>query len=415
MTSNPSTQNQSIAKQDSFQARQSNSPSSPVKGSYPPSNAASQGRDVQCQSIKLPTPWGGFEFTCLPLWANLSVLGVLLIALPLVYWLSFSRKREQSSDASRQPKWLFITLSLSVMFLAGWVGHQALSLLSSKANFPPQSHNTNSPSPAINESTSNPKSTPTPPSTLFARPSETEASINLTWRDAKLDEDGYRIERKTLQGAGDSDYEEIAVLPASQNTFIDRSVIPGLGYTYRLNSFNFNGSSLSPTARARGNNPFGPSTASDRVNPEKVKALLEDIDRFDRERFSERMYNSQEARIIFLVIELAITMTLTLLAIIATISLDHLSDSPNSFGLKAKPRTYLILLLGVGAVTTQVVSSAYAGFMISASLKTGANAEAKSELSILRSKAIDISTNKEYTMIRESFNRLSRSGKNVAL
>jgi hypothetical protein len=299
------------------------------------------------------------------------------------------------------------------MFLAGWVGHQAISLFSTKVNLPSQSPNPSGTSLAIKEYAPNPKLTPTPPSALFARPSETEARINLTWRDAKLDEDGYRIERKSLQGAGDNDYEEIAVLPAGQNNFSDRSIIPGPGYMYRLNSFNSVGSSFSPTARTRSNNLIGPSQANERVNPEKVEALLKDIDNFDREKFSTRIYTSQEFRTLLLIIELAMTLTLTLLAIVATLSLDHQNVSSLSFGLKAKPRTYLILLLGVGAVTTQVVSYAYGGFMISASLKAGATAEARSELSILRSKAIDILTSKEYAMIKESFNSLSRSIRNT--
>ncbi|WP_157665400.1 fibronectin type III domain-containing protein [Cyanobium sp. NIES-981] len=413
MTPNTSTKNLPIAKQDSLQAGQSASLSSQGKDTNQLRNAPSEGKDVKCQSIKVPTPLGGLETSCLPLWANLSILGLLVLTLPLACWLSLSRKREQNSDASRQPKWVLIILSLTTLLIAAWAGQQVITLFSTKAKSPSETPNFSSTSPAIKDNVPIPNSTPTPPSALFSRPSEKEARIDLSWRDAKPDEDGYRIQRQSLEKAGD-DYEEIAVLPASQNSFSDRSIVPGLGYTYRITSFNSFGSSFSPVARARGNRLIGPSQAIARVDPEKVRALLNEIDYYDRKELSANMPERQEVRFLFLVIEIALTMSLTSLALLLVVS--TFPENYLSFFVlkwKLQCRAYIILLLGLGAVTAQVASHYQASLMITESRRAGATAEVKSELSILRSKATDVSSKTDLAMIRESFYNLLRKNGNT--
>ena len=94
------------------------------------------------------------------------------------------------------------------------------------------------------------------------------------------------------------------------------------------------------------------------------------------------MLERQQVRFLFLVIEIALTMSLTSLALLSVVS--TLPEDGRGFfflNWKYQCRAYIILLLGLGAVTAQVVSHFQASLMITESRRAGATAEVKSELS----------------------------------
>ncbi len=60
----------------------------------------------------------------------------------------------------------------------------------------------------------------------------------ITWEDNSDHELGYIIER-TEQGL--NDWNEIARVPANTTSYLDRDIIPGIAYSYRVRAFNENG------------------------------------------------------------------------------------------------------------------------------------------------------------------------------
>ncbi|TAE10728.1 MAG: T9SS C-terminal target domain-containing protein, partial [Bacteroidetes bacterium] len=65
--------------------------------------------------------------------------------------------------------------------------------------------------------------------------------INLTWTDNSNDEEGFRLERKSVYSG--NLFEEIDILPANTTTYTDTELLPNVKYTYRIRSYNDNGQS----------------------------------------------------------------------------------------------------------------------------------------------------------------------------
>lgn len=91
------------------------------------------------------------------------------------------------------------------------------------------------------------------------------AQIRLSWRDNSNNEDGFRIERSLLNLI----WEERAVVGPNVTTYVDRQVLPGVLYTYRVSAFNRAGrSSFSNPASARVKD--APAAAN---QPPKISAI----------------------------------------------------------------------------------------------------------------------------------------------
>jgi Domain of unknown function (DUF1929)/Kelch motif/Fibronectin type III domain len=93
--------------------------------------------------------------------------------------------------------------------------------------------------------------TPSPP----AAPSDLTANtasltqISLAWSDNSSNESGFRIER--CQGAGCTNFAEIAQVGANTTTYVDGGLVPLVTYEYRIRAFNAAGNSAySNTAAA---------------------------------------------------------------------------------------------------------------------------------------------------------------------
>lgn len=67
-------------------------------------------------------------------------------------------------------------------------------------------------------------------------------SVELTWKDNSLDEDGFTVERRK---SGEGAFTERASLGVDETVFVDTGVAKGLTYTYRVRAFN-NASGPSP-------------------------------------------------------------------------------------------------------------------------------------------------------------------------
>lgn len=82
--------------------------------------------------------------------------------------------------------------------------------------------------------------TPTPAAPGgFRADSATSFSVGLAWQDLANNENGFKLERKTLN----SNFSEIAMLPANAIGYIDFDVNADSQYLYRIKSFNASGSS----------------------------------------------------------------------------------------------------------------------------------------------------------------------------
>jgi hypothetical protein len=81
---------------------------------------------------------------------------------------------------------------------------------------------------------------PNAPSNLVAT-EVTATSVSLSWTDNSLDEDGFKVERKT----GSGNYSEIVSLAPDTVTYSDSGVIPGTTYHYRVQAFKAGNASYS--------------------------------------------------------------------------------------------------------------------------------------------------------------------------
>jgi hypothetical protein len=66
-------------------------------------------------------------------------------------------------------------------------------------------------------------------------------AINLAWTDNSSNETGFKIER--CQGAGCTNFAEIAQVGANTTTYVDTGLLPLVTYTYRVRAFNSGGNS----------------------------------------------------------------------------------------------------------------------------------------------------------------------------
>ncbi|MFC1752220.1 fibronectin type III domain-containing protein [Thermoproteota archaeon] len=74
---------------------------------------------------------------------------------------------------------------------------------------------------------------PNAPSNLIAQ-AISSSQININWQDNSSDEDGFKIERKTLAGS----YVEIATVAANTTVFSDNGLNPNTSYFYRVRAYN---------------------------------------------------------------------------------------------------------------------------------------------------------------------------------
>jgi len=89
---------------------------------------------------------------------------------------------------------------------------------------------------------------PAAPSNLTAT-AGSSSEISLSWRDNSSDEFGFRIER--CQGAGCTNFSEIALVSANTTHYLNTGLAAGATYRYRVFAFNLGGSSgYSNTAEA---------------------------------------------------------------------------------------------------------------------------------------------------------------------
>ena len=92
------------------------------------------------------------------------------------------------------------------------------------------------------------KSSPSRPSDLTANTASL-TQISLAWSDNSSNESGFRIER--CQGAGCTNFAEIAQVGANTTSYVDGGLLPLVTYEYRIRAFNAAGNSAySNTAAA---------------------------------------------------------------------------------------------------------------------------------------------------------------------
>ena len=100
----------------------------------------------------------------------------------------------------------------------------------------------------IDDGTGTTPDPPAAPSNLTASPFNA-TEIDLTWIDNSNNEGGFKIER--CQGAGCSNFVQIATVGANVTTYWDIGLSPGIAYSYRVRSYNSAGDSdYSNTASA---------------------------------------------------------------------------------------------------------------------------------------------------------------------
>jgi len=83
-----------------------------------------------------------------------------------------------------------------------------------------------------------PQDPPEPPAGGSSQVEEGDEGILITWEDNSDHELGYIIER-TEQGVGN--WREIARVPANTTSYLDRNIVPGVAYSYRVSAYNLNG------------------------------------------------------------------------------------------------------------------------------------------------------------------------------
>jgi predicted phage tail protein len=105
---------------------------------------------------------------------------------------------------------------------------------------------------------------PQPPAapTALSANAVSASQINLAWTDNANNEDGFKIER--CQGAGCTNFAEIAQVGASVTTFNNTGLSASTSYSYRVRAFNSAGNSdysntASATTQAASSPPAAPS------------------------------------------------------------------------------------------------------------------------------------------------------------
>jgi len=88
-----------------------------------------------------------------------------------------------------------------------------------------------------------PPPTPVPPvaPVSLAATAASSTQINLNWTDSSANEDGFRVER--CQGAGCTNFVQIAELLANATAYADAALAAGTAYTYRVRAYNSVGNS----------------------------------------------------------------------------------------------------------------------------------------------------------------------------
>ena len=66
------------------------------------------------------------------------------------------------------------------------------------------------------------------------------SSASLTWTDNSTNEDGFKIERKTINGT----YSLVGSVGENVTTYNDATLTPGTSYIYRIFSYNKGGNSI---------------------------------------------------------------------------------------------------------------------------------------------------------------------------
>lgn len=238
----------------------SNEKPSPSQQSRPASSLRKQNEAAESppQSLEIPVPYiGSLKLSGFPLWANLSVLGTLVLIVVALFLSPLFRKPKNVVGERGGEFNVLLLVLIPSMFLVGWFSHEALnSLLSNLKNRAPMNGNSASPlgrkdpqarplnkAPSSNGNRNDSLATdkiffsPLPPKVLLASPSKTNESIDLSWTDTSSNEDGFRIERKRRGDSREEAFEEIAVLREGSEAFNDLTIKNGQSYTYRVRSF----------------------------------------------------------------------------------------------------------------------------------------------------------------------------------
>ncbi len=69
-----------------------------------------------------------------------------------------------------------------------------------------------------------------------------DSRVGLNWQVNSVNENGFKLERKTQPSGA---FSQIATIPSGVSSYIDASVVPETGYTYRISAFNESGASAS--------------------------------------------------------------------------------------------------------------------------------------------------------------------------
>lgn len=207
------------------------------------SSLNSQSPDNSVQSIELaPFPGATLKMSGFPLWANLSIIGLILFA--IIGILLLPRLRNLIGFGDKQEKRLLPGLSLLTVlgFLLGFFLSQSLPFYTSS-----RTPKLESSSDRINELPTRGNKPPSPPTALYAQSSSKDNGIGLQWKDKSTTEDGFRVERISKDGASNN-FTVIAVLAKDADKYFDTAIDPGVAYEYRVASFNLYGSAYSPPA-----------------------------------------------------------------------------------------------------------------------------------------------------------------------
>jgi hypothetical protein len=220
------------------------------------SSPSAESHEKSVQSLELsPFPGTTLKISGFPLWANLSIIGLAILA--IIGILLIPRLRNLLGFGNRQEKRLLPGLSILTIlgFLLGFFLSQSLSLYPSSKTVKFKSSNAR-----FNQPATRGKKTPSPPYALYAQSSSKDSGIQLQWKDKSTSEDGFRVERIPKDG-NSTNFTVIAVLGENADKYLDTAIDPGAVYEYRVASFNIYGSAYSPSAGSIANDE-GKSTAA---------------------------------------------------------------------------------------------------------------------------------------------------------
>jgi hypothetical protein len=198
-------------------------------------------RESAKQSIEIsPFPGASLKLEGLPLWANISVLVLILSALAGITLVPKLRRRFGLSGGEAKPTAFGLILIILLGVLLGIFLRQTLPPYGDQTINPRRSRNGVSQKALGNE-------LPARVPALYSQNSDQDNSIKLQWPHDNSNKIGYRIERRPVT-VDNVAFAEIAVLKSDSTSFTDSSTTPGMAYEYRVASFNGKDKRYSPSA-----------------------------------------------------------------------------------------------------------------------------------------------------------------------